>query len=40
MILGQQPPPAALVGLAVMLAGMALVIVSNRGQVPQEAPPG
>ena len=40
VILGQQPPPAALVGLAVMLAGMALVIVSNRGQVPQEAPPG
>ena len=40
LILGQQPPFAALVGLVVMVAGMALVIVSNRGPVPEEAPPG
>ena len=39
VILGQQPPVAALAGLAVMVAGMALVIVSNRGPVPEEAPP-
>lgn len=30
-LLGQTPPPAAVAGLAVMLAGMALVIVGNRG---------
>jgi drug/metabolite transporter (DMT)-like permease len=40
LILGQQPPVAALAGLAVMVAGMALVIVSNRGPVPEEAPLG
>ena len=40
VILGQQPPVAALLGLAVMVAGMALVIVSNRGPVPEEAPVG
>ena len=40
LILGQQPPLAALLGLAVMVAGMALVIVSNRGPVPEEAPVG
>jgi drug/metabolite transporter (DMT)-like permease len=40
LILGQQPPLAALAGLAVMVAGMALVIVSNRGPVPEEAPLG
>ena len=40
LILGQQPPIAALLGLAVMVAGMALVIVSNRGPVPEEAPLG
>ena len=40
LILGQQPPAAALLGLAVMLGGMALVIVYNRGPVPEEAPPG
>ena len=39
LILGQRPPVAALVGLAVMVAGMALVIVSNRAPVPEEAPP-
>lgn len=39
LILGQRPPVAALVGLAVMVAGMALVIVSNRAPVPKEAPP-
>ena len=40
LILGQQPPAAALAGLAVMVAGMALVIVSNREPLPDEAPPG
>ncbi len=30
-ILGQLPPPLALVGLAVMLSGMALVILGGRG---------
>ena len=40
LILGQQPPLAALLGLGVMVAGMALVIVSNRGPVPEEAPVG
>jgi drug/metabolite transporter (DMT)-like permease len=40
LILGQQPPVAALLGLAVMVVGMALVIVSNRGPVPEEAPVG
>ena len=30
-LLGQTPPPAAVAGLAVMLAGMTLVIVGNRG---------
>lgn len=30
-ILGQVPPPAAAVGLLVMLVGMALVVVYNRG---------
>lgn len=41
VILGQQPPVVALLGLAVMLAGMALVIVGNRGPVVplREAPP-
>jgi drug/metabolite transporter (DMT)-like permease len=40
-LLDQQPPAAALVGLVVMLAGLALVIVGNRGGVVQptlEAP--
>jgi drug/metabolite transporter (DMT)-like permease len=38
LILGQVPPPGALVGLVVILAGMALVIVNNRAPVPQQAP--
>jgi drug/metabolite transporter (DMT)-like permease len=29
--LGQSPPPGALAGLALILAGMALVVVGNRG---------
>ncbi len=40
-LLGQQPPSAALVGLAVMLAGLALVVVGNRGRAVEplvEAP--
>jgi drug/metabolite transporter (DMT)-like permease len=40
-LLDQQPPAAALVGLVVMLAGLALVIVGNRGGVVEptlEAP--
>jgi drug/metabolite transporter (DMT)-like permease len=36
LILGQQPPAAALLGLAVMLVGMALVIVGNRGQAVEQ----
>ncbi len=40
VILGQQPPAAALVGLAVVVSGMALVIVSHRTPLPEEAPPG
>lgn len=31
IILGQQPPAGALVGLGVILAGMACVVVNNRG---------
>jgi len=41
VILGQQPPVLALLGLAVMLAGMALVVVGNRGSTVEpltEAP--
>jgi drug/metabolite transporter (DMT)-like permease len=41
VLLGQTPPAAALVGLAVMLAGMVLVIIGNRGGVVEplvEAP--
>ena len=41
VLLGQTPPAAALVGLAVMLAGMVLVIVGKRGGVVEplvEAP--
>jgi drug/metabolite transporter (DMT)-like permease len=30
LFLGQTPPPAALVGLLVILAGMALVVFNNR----------
>ncbi|NUR08767.1 MAG: DMT family transporter [Nocardioidaceae bacterium] len=37
-ILGQVPPAAAIVGLVVILVGMALVIVYNRGPVPEQAP--
>jgi drug/metabolite transporter (DMT)-like permease len=37
-ILGQVPPLAATVGLVVILAGMALVIVNNRGPAPEQAP--
>ncbi|MGA9748445.1 MAG: DMT family transporter [Nocardioides sp.] len=39
VILGQQPPAAALLGLGVMVAGMALVIITNRTPLPEEAPP-
>jgi len=42
-LLGQTPPVAALVGLAVMLTGMALVVVGNRGGEAEpvvEAPVG
>ncbi len=39
VILGQQPPAAALLGLGVMVAGMALVILTNRTPLPEEAPP-
>ena len=38
LILRQFPPWQAVVGLAVMVTGMALVIVNNRGPGPQEAP--
>jgi drug/metabolite transporter (DMT)-like permease len=38
LILGQVPPPGALVGLVVILAGMALVILNNRAPVLQQAP--
>jgi drug/metabolite transporter (DMT)-like permease len=31
LLLGQTPPPAALAGLAVILAGMVLVVLGNRG---------
>jgi drug/metabolite transporter (DMT)-like permease len=37
-ILGQVPPPGSLVGLLVIIGGMALVIVNNRAPVPQQAP--
>ncbi|QNN51738.1 DMT family transporter [Nocardioides mesophilus] len=42
LLLGQRPPPAALLGLAVMLVGMVLVVLGNRGGVAApllEAPP-
>lgn len=38
LILRQFPPWQAVVGLAVMVTGMALVIVNNRGPGPEEAP--
>jgi drug/metabolite transporter (DMT)-like permease len=34
--LGQLPPLGAVLGLVVILAGMALVIVHNRAPVPDE----
>ena len=40
-LLGQQPPLAALAGLAVMLTGLVLVVVGNRGRAVEplvEAP--
>ncbi len=37
-ILGQVPPAGAIVGLVVILAGMALVIVNNRAPGIQQAP--
>ena len=37
-ILGQVPPPAAVVGLVVILAGMALVVLNNRAPGVAEAP--
>jgi drug/metabolite transporter (DMT)-like permease len=37
-ILGQVPSPAAVVGLLVVLAGTALVVVGNQGAVVQQAP--
>ena len=36
VLLDQRPPAAALLGLAVMLAGMVLVIVGNRGRAAVE----
>jgi drug/metabolite transporter (DMT)-like permease len=38
LILGQVPPLGAAVGLGVILAGMALVIVNNRAPVVDQAP--
>jgi drug/metabolite transporter (DMT)-like permease len=38
LLLGQVPPWEALVGLAVMVAGMALVIVNNRAPGIEQAP--
>ena len=38
LILGQVPPLGAAVGLVVILAGMALVIVNNRAPVVDQAP--
>ncbi|MCW2867143.1 MAG: rane protein [Marmoricola sp.] len=38
-LLGQRPPPAALLGLAVMLLGLALVVLGNRGQPAVEGEP-
>jgi len=38
-LLGQRPPPAALLGLAVMLLGLALVVLGNRGQPVVEGAP-
>ena len=38
VLLGQTPPLAAVAGLAVMLLGMALVIVGNRGPLPADGP--
>jgi drug/metabolite transporter (DMT)-like permease len=38
LILGQVPPLGALVGLGVIVAGMALVIVANRAPAVAEAP--
>ncbi len=38
VILGQVPPPGAVVGLVVILAGMALVVVNNRGPAVEQAP--
>jgi drug/metabolite transporter (DMT)-like permease len=38
VILGQVPPVAAIGGLVLILAGMALVVLSNRSPVPLEAP--
>jgi drug/metabolite transporter (DMT)-like permease len=37
-ILGQVPPPGAVVGLVAVLAGMAMVIVNNRASDLGEAP--
>jgi drug/metabolite transporter (DMT)-like permease len=37
VILGQVPPVAAIGGLVLILAGMALVVLSNRSPVPLEA---
>ena len=36
LILGQQPPAGALAGLAVILAGMALVVLGNRGRPAEQ----
>jgi drug/metabolite transporter (DMT)-like permease len=38
LLLGQVPPWEAVVGLVVMLTGMAMVIVNNRAPRLQEAP--
>ena len=38
VILGQVPPPAAVLGLLVVLSGMALVVVGNQNAVVEQAP--
>ena len=40
IFLGQRPPPGVLVGLVVILGGMALVVVNNRRTVPVDLTAG
>jgi drug/metabolite transporter (DMT)-like permease len=37
-ILGQVPPPGAVVGLVMILAGMTLVVLNNRAPAMEQAP--